>query len=154
MGIRPAREADVPAIVALSEEKRTQYERYQPHFWRKAPDSATKQAPFLAQQLTRENVIALVHEQGDVIDGFVIAVLVKSPPVYEAGITCAIDDFCVTGHDWMGTGRQLLDEALARAREREAAQVVVVCGHLDQPKREMLAAAGLSIASEWWTQPI
>jgi len=51
-------------------------------------------------------------------------------------------------------GRRLLDEAVARAKERGASQVVVVCGHLDQPKREMLAACGLSIASEWWTRPI
>jgi hypothetical protein len=83
--IRPAQKADAAIIVALSEQKRIQYESYQPVFWRKAPDSREKQLPFIEHQLTRENVIALVHEQGGVIDGFVIATLAPSPPVYAAG---------------------------------------------------------------------
>ncbi len=33
---------------------------------------------------------------------------------------------------------------------RIADQSVVVCGHLDQPKRTMLDQMGYSIASEWY----
>jgi hypothetical protein len=35
-----------------------------------------------------------------------------------------------------------------------AALAVVVTGHLDQPKREMLRECGLELASEWWVTPI
>ena len=47
----------------------------------------------------------------------------------------------------------LLNAARAAARERGAALSIVVCGHLDQPKREMLAASGFSLASEWYVNP-
>ncbi len=152
--IRKALPADVAAMVNLSEQKRIQYSAYQPHFWSKAPDSWERQAAFLPHLLSRENVIAFVHETDSAVDGFVIASLVPSPPVYAGGLTCSIDDFCVTGADWAGTGKALLDAAVQAAKERGAAQCVVVCGHLDQPKREMLSSLGYSIASEWWTRPI
>jgi hypothetical protein len=152
--IRKARLADVPALVALSEQKRLQYQSYQPLFWRKAIDSREKQTLFLEQQLTRDNVIALVHEHHQHIQGFVIATLVPSPPVYAAGLTCVIDDYCVLGHDWAEAGKALLDAATQAAKERGAVQTVVVCGHQDESKRGMLLALGHTIASEWWVKPI
>jgi GNAT superfamily N-acetyltransferase len=152
--VRKALADDVSAIVALSEAKRLQYQSYQPLFWRKAEDSREKQASFLQHLFQRDNIIALVHERDDRIDGFVIATLVPSPPVYAAGLTCAIDDFCVAEHDWSGVGNTLLEAATQAAKERGAVQCVVVCGHLDQPKREMLSAFGHTIASEWWVKPI
>lgn len=154
MQIRKAQATDVSAMVELSEQKRLQYQDYQPLFWRKAADSREKQTPFMTAMIIRENVIARVHERAGMIDGFVIASLVPSPPVYAAGLTCVIDDYCVKGHDWEQTGKALLDSALAIARERGAAQCVVVCGHMDPPKRALLAAEGLSIASEWWVKPL
>jgi hypothetical protein len=153
--IRQATQDDLAAIVGLGEQKRMQYEQFQPTFWRRAADSAEKSLAFLQSQITRENVIALVHDQDGAVDGFVIAVVVPSPPVYApGGPTLSIDDYHVTGADWEGTGAALLAEAVRLGKEKGAAQAVVVCGHLDQPKRAMLAAAGLSIASEWWTKPI
>jgi GNAT superfamily N-acetyltransferase len=152
--IRRAEAADVSAIVDLSEAKRLQYQSYQPLFWRKAEDSREKQAPFLQQMLSRDNVLGLVQERDGVVDGFVIAMLVPAPPVYAAGLTCVIDDFCVNDLDWQGTGSALLGAATQLAKERGAVQCVVVCGHLDQPKREMLASFGHTIASEWWVTPI
>ncbi|HYF94380.1 MAG TPA: hypothetical protein VD969_19340 [Symbiobacteriaceae bacterium] len=152
--IRQALLEDVPAIVDLSEKKRVQYQQYQPLFWRKAEDSRGRHAVFLPHVLSRDNVIAFVHEAGGVVNGFVIGSLVPSPPVYSAGLTCSIDDFCVVEHDWLVIGRLLLDAAVQAARDRGASQCVVVCGNMDQPKREMLAKLGYTIASEWWTKPI
>lgn len=152
--IRKARLADVPMMVALSEQRRLQYQSYQPLFWRKAADSREKQSPFLAQQLSRENVIALVHQRAEIIDGFVLATLVPSPPVYDAGLTCVIDDYCVLDDDWDETGKPLLDVVTELVKERGAVQTVVVCGHLDEAKRAMLLTAGHTIASEWWVKPI
>lgn len=154
--IRQATTHDMDAMVALGEQKRTRYEQFQPVFWRKAPDSAAKAGAFLAAQLTRDNVIALVHQRDGAVDGFVVAALVPSPPVYApGGPTLAIDDFWVDGGaDWEGVGAALLAEAVRLGKERGAAQLNVVTGHLDEPKRAMLQAAGLTMASEWWVKPL
>lgn len=152
--IRQSQPADAAAIVDLSEQKRVQYQAYQPLFWRKAADSREKQTLFLEHQLKRENVIALIHTQGERIDGFVIATLVPAPPVYAAGLTCVIDDYCVLEQRWDAIGKALLDAITQIAGERGAVQVVVVCGNLDEPKREMLRKSGHTIASEWWVKPI
>jgi GNAT superfamily N-acetyltransferase len=86
-----------------------------------------------------------------VIDGFVIAFLHDVPPVYDpGGRTCTIDDFTVASpHLWPSVGRDLLLAAADAIRELGAAQIVVVCGHHDEPKRAMLEAAGWPVASEW-----
>jgi GNAT superfamily N-acetyltransferase len=149
--IRAARPDDVSAMVDLSEQKRIQYEPYNPTFHRKAPDSWEKQTPFFESLLTRERIIALVHEQDGRIDGFVIAALVDAPPVYDpGGLTCLIDDFMLARpDDWATIGLALLREANARAKPRGAVQTVVVCGPQDEPKRAMLAAAGFDVVTEW-----
>lgn len=153
-GVRRAEAADIPAMVDLSEQKRTQYQAYQPLFWKKAEDSREKQAPFFEAQLGRDDVIALVHLRNGTMDGFLIARLVPSPPVYAAGLTCLIDDYCVSDDDWSGTAKALLDAAAQEAVERGAVQAVVVCGHLDEPKRQLLSESGHTIASEWWVRPL
>ena len=151
--IRPAHADDVPAMVALSEQKRLEYERYQPVFWRKAADSAASQLPYFRNLLTRENIIALVCAGERGLDGFIIAAIIGAPPVYDpGGLTCMIDDFCVAGSaGWATVGAALLREVGQQAQARGANQQVVVCGHLDEAKRAMLRAGGLTIASEWYT---
>lgn len=47
-----------------------------------------------------------------------------------------------------------LTAAKAWAKERGAAQVVVVAGPHDGPKRAVLQDAGLYVASEWFTAPL
>jgi GNAT superfamily N-acetyltransferase len=140
----------------LSEQKRAAYEAFQPVFWRKATESRAAQTPYFEELIRRDNILALVHETDGAIDAFVIAALVPAPSVYDpGGLTCMIDDFCVCeASDWEAAGRALLNRVAALAVERGAAQAVVVCGHLDQPKRAMLAAAGFGIASEWYVKPI
>ena len=154
--IRVAQPADVAAMAALSEERRAVYQHYQPVFWRPAEGARQRQEAFFAHLLEQEPVIALVHEQEGAVDGFLIAQVVSAPPVYDpGGLTCLIDDFWVTeGKDWQGVGQALLDEAISQARARGAAQAVVVCAHLDQPKRTMLAGAAFSIASEWYVRSL
>ena len=154
--IRPAQHSDVPAMVELSEQKRTQYQEYQPTFWRKADDSRERQLPFLERLINRDDVITLVYEQDGVIAGFIIADLVKAPPVYNpGGLTCRVDDFCLANEDeWETIGRELLNEVQHLAKQRGAAQTVVVCGHRDQPKRDMLSRLGFTIASEWYVREV
>ena len=154
--IRKATQEDVPAMVELAEQRRVQYQQYQPTFWRKAADSREKHTPFLSKLVQDERVVALVSERNGVIDGFLIATLVPAPPVYDpGGKTCNIDDFCVAGDsDWEQLGKALLDEAMREMKARGAVQTVVVCGHLDATKRAMLAEEGFTIASEWYVRDI
>ena len=154
--IRSAREDDIPQMVLLSAARRVRYAQAQPVFWNFAPDADEKQSAWLKHLLTRETVRGLIAESGSEVLGFVLAQLVPSPPVYDpGGPTCSIDDYEVRDENsWPDVGRQLLDSALAWAREGGAAQAVVVCGHHDFPKREMLQAAGFPIASEWRVRPL
>lgn len=154
--IRKATQQDVPTMVELAEQRRIQYQQYQPTFWRKAADSREKHTPFLSKLVQDERVVALVSERNGVVDGFLIATLVPAPPVYDTGgMTCSIDDFWVAdGLDWKQSGKALLDEAMREMKARGAVQTVVVCAHLDESKRVMLAEEGFTIASEWYVRDI
>lgn len=156
MSIRRARSSDIPAIVELAEQRRLQYQQYQPVFWRKADDSREKHSAFLASLIQLEDVIILVHESAGRIDGFIIADFVAAPPVYSpGGPTCRVDDFCTASASlWEHVGRELLGEVLRLAKERGAAQCVVVCGHMDEPKRAMLTKYDYTIASEWYVRDL
>lgn len=150
--VRPATVADAPYMVELSERYRTMLAQYQALFWSKAEDSRAQHLPYIALLLRRADVLAFVAVTDGAIDGFIVGILAPSPPVYAAGLTCTVDDFCVADpEDWDGIGRQLLDEVRRHARQQGASQVVVVCPHQHQRKRSMLRAAGLSVASEWYT---
>ncbi|HEY4387551.1 MAG TPA: hypothetical protein VGN34_24100, partial [Ktedonobacteraceae bacterium] len=144
MSLRRAGSHDIAEIVELAEQRRLQYQRYQLTLWRKADDSREKHLLFLESLLMREDVIMLVHESADKVDGFIMADFVPAPPVYNpGGPTCRVDDFCVVAESlWENVGQELLNEVLRLAREHGAAQNVVVCGHLDQPKRAMLMQLG------------
>lgn len=150
--IRNAQLADVPHMVDLSEQKRITYERYRPTFHRKAADSRERQIPFFERLIGGERIIALVYEEGQAIDGFIIGTLVEAPPVYDpGGLTCIVDDFVVARpEDWSTIGAALLGEVSSRAKARGAVQTAVVCGHQDEPKRAILAGLGYAIASEWY----
>jgi len=143
-------------MIDLAAQKRIEYEAYQPVFWHPADDARMKRTPFFEYLLRQANVIALVHDDAGTIDGFVIASLVSAPPVYNpGGPACFVDDFTVAKSDqWEEIERGLLCEALRIAKERGAAQAIVVCGHLDESKRAFLRAEGLSIATEWYVKPI
>lgn len=155
--IRNATRHDLPAIADLIQDKRVQYEPYQPTFWRIAPQAVEKHLPFLETMLTDPRTIALVSEEGTMVQGFVIARIVDAPAVYDpGGPTCVIDDFWVRdGSDWDSIGPALLNEASRRAQsEFKASQVLVVCGHQDLTKRAMLKGQAFTIASEWYVRPL
>ncbi len=153
MSIRQATVRDVPQMVDLSEQKRTQYQTFQPLFWRKAHDSRAQQIPFFENQLTHEDIVALVHvalvhEEAGQLDGFVIASL-------RGGRECSIDDFALADEGaWETVGAELLRVVGEAARARGIERYVVVCGHLDQPKRAMLQHFGLTLDRYWYTAAI
>jgi hypothetical protein len=153
--VRKAGLEDISSMASLSAAKRTEYEAYAPTLWHRAEDAEPKQIAFFEAQLARPNTIALVSEQGGELTGFLLASIVKAPPVYDPGtLVCMIDDFTVRrSSDWDSEGTELLGEARRLAKLQSANLVVVVCGQRDKPKREMLSALGLYVASEWYVSP-
>jgi hypothetical protein len=143
-------------MIKIAEIERVDLAKYSPVFWRKSPDASEKQTPFFHSMLGRENTIALVCEEDGVIVGFVFAGIGNAPPVYDpGGLVCVIDDYGLASEDlWPTVGKALLDEALTQAKERGAVLCVVICPHLDIPKRTMLQQHGLGISSEWYVGPI
>ena len=142
-------------MLELASQRRADYERAQPQFWRQSADAIDRQRPYFARQLADERIIALVHERDDTIHGFIIATLIAAPPVVDpGGETCLVDDFAVADpENWSTIGAALLTAARERALALGAVQLVVISGHHDAPKRAMLAASGHTIASEWWLTP-
>jgi len=71
------------------------------------------------------------------------------------GPVFSVDAFVVAKPDlWPTTGRMLLDSMAAEAGKAGAAEVHVVCGPKDVPKRQMLVDAGYEVGSEWFVKPI
>jgi hypothetical protein len=151
--VRKATQADVPSLVTLSYQKRRFYEKAQPQFWKYAGDHAElSQAKWFEELLTQNDHIILTAMQGDTIVGFIIGKLVAAPEVYNpGGLTLMIDDFCVADEsNWPTVGVRLIDKIKLIAKTKGAAQIVVVSGAHDEPKRDFLKSCTLSIASEWY----
>jgi len=153
--IRDAVASDIDAIGAMVEQRRRQYETYQPTFWRRAADSEPQARTFLGSLIGTPERIFIVAEEAD-IAGFLLAAPIPVPPVYDPGGSAfLIDDFCVADPAfWVPVGTALLDRGRAMAKARGAAHVIVVCGDADAMKAAMLRSAGLTIASNWWVSPI
>jgi GNAT superfamily N-acetyltransferase len=138
--VRPATAADVPRILELGEQKRLQYQEYQPVMWRKSDLPRETFTPRVTSQVEDPATVALVHEDAENgIDGYVIA---------QRGY---IDDYMVTSPErWEAVGGALLVEASRRSQVLGEARLLVVCAHADGPKRSALAAHGLELCLDWY----
>lgn len=142
-------------MVAMSDQKRSEAQQHQPIFWRKAADAAERQRLYFRQIVGDTNFIARICETDTVAVGFIIARVIDAPPVYDpGGKTCLIDDFCVVSPElWPSVGDGLLAKVRAAAIDRGAVQLVIVCAGYDTPKRDAIAAAACTLASEWHVGP-
>ena len=149
MLVRKALEQDIDSMVSLSYEKRREYEKAQPQFWKYAEGAEKIQASWFKELLTNDQYIMLVTDD---ISAFLIGRIIPAPEVYDpGGLTLMIDDFCVKTPDlWKNHGRELIEQAKKLGKPKGVSQILVVCGHLDMPKREFLNSINLSIASEWY----
>jgi len=157
MQIRDVTAADVPAMAALADAKRTEYATYSPVFWRKSDTGIEAQTRFFTNRmLPSDTVISLVADNDGTIEGFVIGIVLQAPPVYDpGGPVCSIDDFTVAHPDsWATVGAALYKEVTIRAQQRGARVMLTITGHLDAPKRAMLQAQGAAITVETYVQPL
>ena len=150
--IRKAKEIDIDEMVALSYEKRRNYEKIHPQFWRYAKGAEKAQGMWFKELLTQDDYILLIAESGNKIVGFIIGHIIKAPDVYDqGGLTVMIDDFCVGSPiKWNLIGGSLLTELKRLSKMQNGVQFVIVCGAHDAPKRYFLENFGLKVASEWY----
>jgi len=143
-GIRPLTAADVPRVLELGELKRRQYAAYSPVFWRLSSLPRATFAPYMQSQVTDAQNIALAHEQDGKVDGFVLM-----------NARGTIDDCAVAAPGlWPTVGAGLLRAAGNAACLRGLKSLLVICGHGDTPKRTMLEAQGLTLATDWYVKAI
>lgn len=151
--VRFSKKDDIPSMVALSYQKRRAYEKVQPKFWRYAGTHAeVLQAKWFEERLNDDKSILLTSMHKEKIIGFIVGQLILSPEVYNpGGLTLMVDDFCVDQEiDWLSVGKKLINEIRRQAKERDAEQIIVVCGHHDQAKARFLEEVGLTIVSNWY----
>jgi len=156
LAIRNAKQADLKNMVLLSAIKRENYEKINPIFWRKAENANAIQQEWFSSLLNDEQYICMVCEINSEIVGFVIGKLIEAPAVYApSGLTLMIDDFCVNQDEaWTIVGAELLSNILVAAKEKGAAQTLVVCGEHDKGKRNFLESNQLMATSVWYTGEI
>ncbi|MDQ6741936.1 MAG: N-acetyltransferase [Candidatus Dormibacteraeota bacterium] len=150
--IRRGAAGDVEPMLDLADAHRRQYAKFHPRFHRPAAAARDAQRPFFEKLISDNSCIVLVSESEEGrLDGFLTGQLTAPPPVYDpGGAGCIVDDFALASPEaWPIVGLGLLTELRWLARERGAVQVIVVCAPEDEPKRVMLAGAGLSVVSEW-----
>ncbi len=152
MKIYQATNQDIPWMVNLSHQKRLEYSKVQPNFWKMSENSDSIQSQYFAEEIAKEEVIALCYQDQK---GFIIGKLINPPEVYDAGLTLMIDDFCVEDSNlWQSTGKELLKEIISLSKGKNAKQILVVCGDHDLQKRNLLDDMNLSITSNWYSKVI
>jgi hypothetical protein len=144
---------DIKEMVSLSYQKRKNYEKAQPQFWKYAAGAEEIQAKWFEELLEHKDYILLVAKELDKINGFIIGRLVKAPEVYNpGGLTLMIDDFFC--EDWLNIGEQLMSKIAEISKEKGALQFCVVAGNHDLNKCNFLEEFGLSCASRWYVGSI
>jgi GNAT superfamily N-acetyltransferase len=143
------------ACAAMAEARRVRYAAFEPVFGRRKPGSEAMSAQWFAHLLSRPETVFLMAEWGGSPTGFLIASPVPTPPVFDAGPTAVVDDFCVEDPAlWPSVGQALLREARTRLKDRGIRQIVVVSGDKDVEKTAFLASERLSLASTWWVAAV
>lgn len=155
INISKASLTDIAEMVALSYIKRRQYEKYQPQFWRYNEGAEKIQTEYFKELIADENHICLIAKDNNEVKAFVIGRLVNAPEVYNpGGLTLMIDDFCSKENDWQNNATKLLDEINQLAKNKGAAQTVIVCGALDKVKNNFLQDKNYQAASIWYVSKI
>ncbi len=156
--VRLATSVDVEYMVAMSYQKRRDYEKAQPQFWKWAGiDAEVLQAKWFAELITRnDHIILVATDSNEKIMGFIIGRLMPAPAVYNpGGLTLMIDDYCIE-HEalWESISIKLIDQIKVIAKAKQAVQILVVCGAHDKVKGQFLKNSGLTVASEWYVGSI
>jgi GNAT superfamily N-acetyltransferase len=158
MMVAPARPADAAQAARLAAVKREEYERYSPVFWRVAENALAIHEPFLARCIEDTATFAsFAYRDDDELRGIAIAARKASPPPFrdDPEPTWLVDDFFVASNElWPMVGTALVRAVEDAARVGGADRVIVLCARRDEPKRDMILAAGYERAATWWVRAL
>lgn len=145
--VRPATEADIPALVELNAAAQQQKKQANPRFWTPHPEAPKRFAAWLHHSLTLTDRRLLVSQQGGQVRGFVI---VQPTPhlsaAHDPSGTATVDDLAAA--DW-DSFRDLLQAAQHRAAQRQFTTLQVI-SPVNWPERnEALQDAGFHTANLW-----
>ena len=152
MRTRAATAADVEACVGIIQGYRQRLAAFEPRFWKPAANAAAMSTAWFGH-LFATAPVAIVAEEKDAVNGFLIATDIAAPPIFDIpGKTALIDDFMIADRArWHDVGAALLDDARRKLATDGYAQIIVVNAAKDVDKTAFLEKADLSIASQWWT---
>ncbi len=143
-----ATEDDLEFMLDLAEDRRNEYAKVQPVFWRASAEARPRQGLWFRHLLTlqpdgRARILISRSEAGERA-GFLIA----SPGLVDAhDRNWNVDDFMVLRPElWATAGRRLLTSL--------ACEVTVTCACHDEPKRALMRAAGLRPAFTWFQKTL
>lgn len=142
MVIHEMASADFAWAAKLMEARRARYEAFSPVFWRPAAGVADLHAQFMQATGEREGAVALRTDHGFVLG-------------YPHDGRFFVDDLAVDDDvHWVTEGRELLVAAWEIAQAGGETTARVVTARRDEPKRQMLLAAGLRVAARWWVREL
>jgi hypothetical protein len=138
MTVRELSPDDADWAAGLMDERRREYERYSPVFWRPAAQARARHVRFLRRQIADPATVALRSPRG-----FLIAQLRPAEAF--------VDDFAVDhAGTWAEDGAELLLAVWSRVRVTGVDALRVVTAQADQPKSALLNGLGLDLVEQWW----
>ena len=142
--VRPAAEADVPMLGRLGALLVREHHAFDPERFLAPVDGIEAlYASFLASQLSDRRKLVLVAEQNAAVVGYVYAGLEGPDYMALRGPAGALYDIVVDpAHRERGTGRRLLDAAVAALEAQGAPMVVLSTAQQNEPAQRLFARAG------------
>lgn len=144
--VRPATEADLPALVRLNAAAQEAKRRANPRFWTPHPDAPTRFEGWMRHSLTLADRDVLVHEGPQGVDGFVVPQPTGLPPAHDAAQLATLDD--LAADDWAAFG-PLLEAAHQALAARGVRTMQAICPAGWPERRGVLEAAGFRTANLW-----
>jgi hypothetical protein len=144
--VRPATEADLPALVRLNRDAQEGKHQANSRFWTPHPDAPARFEGWMRHALTLPDRDLLVNDAGESISGFIIAQPTGLPPAHDPVHVGTLDDLHTD--DW-GTLPTLL-QAAHQAFDRRGKQTIqAICPAAWTERADALQASGFRTANLW-----
>lgn len=144
--VRPATEADVPAMVRLNAAAQEGKRHANPRFWTPHAEAQARFAPWMRHSLTMADRDMLVSEQRGLVNGFVIVQPTNLPPAHDPSGVATLDD--LAADDWE-TFRALLGAAHHVGARRGLSTLQAICPAAWPERVQALTEAGFRTANLW-----
>jgi ribosomal protein S18 acetylase RimI-like enzyme len=152
MLIRPARPADVSAVLPMVRVLCDQHRAWDAARYDYLPDVVDRYARWLPARALDPRSVFLVAETRErdrvALTGFLVAIIEPNIPVYSTTEYAMIHDVWVQPeHRRAGVARALTLTAIDRFRAKSVTQVRLETAALNEPARRLFASCGLRVAS-------